>query len=131
MPGQNKEEKQMLFSVTTNRWSMALVLLIGPALSAGAHVGGRVFPIPELTDEMLAEIQLDGFVEEWSDLIGEPTLTLLDFTHGGGGASIRRISTSGSGWPGTMIRLVSMQPWWSPMTFTRILTLTMWIGPPH
>ncbi len=85
MPGQNKEEKQMLFSVTTNRWSMALVLLIGPALSAEAHVGGRVFPIPELTDEMLAEIQLDGFVEEWSDLIGEPTLTLLDFTHGGGG----------------------------------------------
>ncbi len=59
---------------------IALVLLIGPALSAGAHVGGRVFPIPELTDEMLAEIQLDGFVEEWSDLIGEPAMTLLDFT---------------------------------------------------
>ena len=74
----------MLFSGTTNRWSMTFVLLIGPALSAQAHLGGRVFPIPELTDEMLAEIRLDGFVEEWSDLIGEPTLTLLDFTHGGG-----------------------------------------------
>ena len=71
----------MLFPGTTNRWSMALVLLIGPALSAEAHLGGRVFPIPELTDEMLAEIQLDGFVEEWSDLIGEPTLTTLDFRH--------------------------------------------------
>ena len=59
---------------------IALVLLIGSALSAEAHVGGRVFPIPELTDEMLAEIQLDGFVEEWSDLIGEPAMTLLDFT---------------------------------------------------
>ena len=67
---------------------IAFVLLIGPALSAGAHVGGRVFPIPELTDEMLAEIQLNGFVEEWSDLVGEPTLTTLDFTHGGGGESL-------------------------------------------
>ena len=72
----------------TTRWSLVLVLLIGPALSAGAHVGGRVFPIPELTDEMLAEIRLDGFVEEWSDLIGEPTLTTLDFTLGGGGESL-------------------------------------------
>ena len=78
----------MHFSGTTNRWSMALVLLFGPALSAEAHVGGRVFPIPELTDEMLAEIQLDGFVEEWSDLIGEPAMTTLDFTHGGGGESL-------------------------------------------
>ena len=59
---------------------IALALLIGSALSAGAHVGGRVFPIPELTDEMLAEVQLDGFVDEWSDLIGEPVMTLLDFT---------------------------------------------------
>ena len=70
----------MLFSGTTNQWRIALALLIGSALSAGAHVGGRVFPIPELTDEMLAEVQLDGFVDEWSHLIGEPTLTLLDFT---------------------------------------------------
>ena len=60
--------------------------LIGCALSvslsaqAGAHVGSRVFPIAELTDEMLAEIQLgDDFLEEWFDLIGEPTLTLVDF----------------------------------------------------
>ena len=59
---------------------IAFVLLIGSVLSAGAHVGGRVFPIPELTDEMLAEVQLDGFVDEWSGLIGEPAMTLLDFT---------------------------------------------------
>ena len=67
---------------------IAFVLLIGSALSAGAHVGGRVFPIPELTDEMLAEVQLDGFVDEWPALIGEPAMTTLDFTHGGGGESL-------------------------------------------
>ena len=65
---------------------MALGLLVGSALSAGladqaeAHVGSRVFPFAELTDEMLSEIQLhDGSVEEWFDLIGEPALSLVDF----------------------------------------------------
>ena len=44
------------------------------------HTGDRVFPIPELTDEMLEEIRLDdGSVDEWYDLVGEPTMTLLDF----------------------------------------------------
>ena len=50
-------------------------------MSVDAHVGDRVYPVHELTDEMLAEIQLhDGSVEEWYELIGEPTLTLLDFS---------------------------------------------------
>ena len=50
------------------------------AASAGAHAGGRVYPISYLTDGMLADIQLDdGSVDEWYDLIGEPTMTLLDF----------------------------------------------------
>ena len=59
-------------------------VLIGLALllvmSASAHVGDRVYPIAYLTDEMVAQIQLDdGSVGEWYELIGEPTLTLLDF----------------------------------------------------
>ena len=55
-------------------------LTIALAISVDAHVGDRVYPILEVTDEMLAEIQLhDGSVEEWYELIGEPTLTLLDF----------------------------------------------------
>ena len=59
-------------------------VLIGLALllvmPAGAHVGDRVYPIAYLTDEMVAQIQLDdGSVGEWYELIGEPTLTLLDF----------------------------------------------------
>ena len=70
----------MLFFHNRNQWSIALgLLIIGCALSAGAHVGNRVFPIAELTDEMLTEIQLDGSVDEWFDLIDEPTLTRLDF----------------------------------------------------
>ena len=57
-----------------------LCLALSLATSAGAHSGGRVYPIAELTDEMLEKIQLDdGSAEEWYDLIGEPTMSLVDF----------------------------------------------------
>ncbi len=63
------------------RWIAALGLLLWLGIPAEAHVGDRVYPIPYLSDEMLAEIQLgDGQIQEWYDLLGEPTLTLLDFT---------------------------------------------------
>ena len=75
---------------TRKQWSTALGLLVGTALSAGlsaqaeAHAGGRLFPIAELTDEMLAGIELDGYVyEEWFDQIGEPALTSVDFLNTG------------------------------------------------
>ena len=58
-----------------------LAMLLWQAHQTGAHVGDRVYPIPYLSDGMLAEIQLDdGQIQEWIDLLGEPTLTLLDFT---------------------------------------------------
>ena len=61
-------------------WIAALGLLLWLALQAGAHVGDRLYPIPYLSDGMLAEIQLDdGQIQEWYELLGEPTLTLLDF----------------------------------------------------
>ena len=64
---------------------LLLLLAVSAGLSpqAGAHSGGRVYPIVELTDEMLEQIQLDdGTVDEWFELIGEPAMTLLDFqTH--------------------------------------------------
>lgn len=45
-----------------------------------AHVGDRVFPIPYLSEETLARIDLDdGSVEDWLDAVGEPSLTPLDF----------------------------------------------------
>ena len=63
------------------QWLPAFVMLLGFRLSVEAHLGDRVYPIPYLTDEMLAEIQLaDGQIQEWFDLLGEPTLSLLDFT---------------------------------------------------
>ena len=48
---------------------------------AAAHVGDRVYPIHYLTDEMVGEIRVDdGTVDEWYDLVGEPSLTILDFS---------------------------------------------------
>ena len=44
--------------------SLAFGLLLALAVSAGAHSGDRVFPIPELTDEMLAQIYLDDGSEK-------------------------------------------------------------------
>ncbi len=48
-------------------------------LLAGAHVGDRLYPVFELTDEMLAGIRIDGSIDEWIELLGEPAMTALDF----------------------------------------------------
>ena len=66
-------------------WRAALLVclpgLAGLSAPAVAHVGDRLYPIPYLSDEMLEDIRLDdGFADEWSELIGEPTLTALDFS---------------------------------------------------
>ena len=66
--------------ITKRRWA-ALSLLLWLAVSAGAHIGGRVYPVAYLSDEVLEEIRLDdGSVDEWYELIGDPAMTLLDFT---------------------------------------------------
>ena len=63
------------------KYYAALFLLPWLAISAEAHAGDRVYPVSYLTDKMLAEIQLDdGRIDEWYELAGEPTMTLLDFT---------------------------------------------------
>ena len=55
------------------------------AISADAHSGDRLFPIPYLSDEMLSKIKLqDGTIDEWIELVGEPSMTSLDFTTGFG-----------------------------------------------
>ena len=60
---------------------LLLAVSAGLSVQAGAHSGGRVFPIAYLSDEMLEQIQLDdGSVNEWFELIGEPAMTLLDFS---------------------------------------------------
>ena len=45
-----------------------------------AHEGERVYPILEITNDMLAQIDLrDGTTDEWPQLLGEPTLKTIDF----------------------------------------------------
>ncbi len=67
--------------VLIGRSLMALGLLLPLTVPFGAHVGDRVYPIAYLSDETLEEIRLDdGSVDEWYELVGEPTMTLLDFT---------------------------------------------------
>ena len=49
----------------------ALGLLLSLAMSAGSHVGDRVYPVTYISDEMLSEIRLDdGSVDEWYDPVG-------------------------------------------------------------
>ena len=55
-------------------------LVLGPVGPAPAHIGGRIFPIFELTDAHLAVIDLqDGLIDEWLDIVGDPTVTALHF----------------------------------------------------
>ena len=62
------------------RCCSALCLVLSLTMSTGAHVGDRMYPIAFLSEEMLAEIRLDdGRIDEWIELLGEPTMTLLDF----------------------------------------------------
>ena len=67
--------------VKKNSMLFAVVLLI-LALSQGrsqAHFGDVLLPIIELSDRDLESVDLDGSIQEWRDLVGEPTLTARDF----------------------------------------------------
>ena len=58
-------------------WVVGLVLLQGNSLQAQ----DRIYPIFELTDADLAHIDLhDGSVGEWEEILGEATVTALEFT---------------------------------------------------
>ena len=50
------------------------------AISSEAQWQDRLYPFTELTDEMVALIDLkDGSIEDWLEVLGEPALTGLDF----------------------------------------------------
>ncbi len=67
-----------LFFERKPKMKQLIALLIWTAV-ASAHSGDRLYPIYELTDEMLGTIDLhDGLIDEWYE-IGEPSMTLLDF----------------------------------------------------
>ena len=61
-------------------WLLAFsqILIFAPA--AHAHVGDQIYPFYELLDEDLDRIDLtDGSVEDWVEVVGEPSLTASDF----------------------------------------------------
>ena len=50
------------------------------ATSSEAQFQERLYPFVELTEEMRDQIDLrDGSIEDWQQVLGEPTLTALDF----------------------------------------------------
>ena len=54
---------------------------------ANAQPPDRIYPIMQLTDRDVAEIDVtDGSVEDWENIVGEPTLTPLDFAEPFGGS---------------------------------------------
>ena len=59
---------------------LAQILSLGMVADAHAHIGDQIYPIFELLDEDLDRIDLtDGSVEDWLDVLGEPSLTATDF----------------------------------------------------
>ena len=62
--------------------SLFLLVLI-PAGHGHAHIGDVIYPFYELLDEDLDRINLtDGSVEDWLEVVGEPSLTASDFFWG-------------------------------------------------
>ena len=66
---------------------LTLATFPGVATVAHAHVGDEIYPFYELLDQDLNRIDLtDGSVEDWVDVLGEPSLTASDFVWGSPGA---------------------------------------------
>ncbi len=61
-------------------WPKIALSLAGILFAADAQESDRIFPILQLTDRDVAEIDVtDGSVGDWEYIFGEPTLTPLDF----------------------------------------------------
>ena len=59
---------------------LTLATLLGLASATHAHIGDQIYPFYELLDEDLYRIDLtDGSIEDWYDVLGEPSLTAADF----------------------------------------------------
>ncbi len=62
---------------------LTLAALLGHAPGAHAHIGDEIYPFFEILDEDLGRIDLtDGSVDDWLEVVGEPSLTALDFYWG-------------------------------------------------
>ena len=61
-------------------WPKLALSLAGFLSVANAQPPDRIYPIVQLTDRDVAEIDVtDGSVDDWEYIVGEPTLTPLDF----------------------------------------------------
>ena len=68
-------------------WLKLALSLAGFLSVANAQPPDRIYPIMQLTDRDVAEIDVtDGSVEDWENIVGEPTLTPLDFAEPYGGS---------------------------------------------
>ena len=58
-------------------------LILGRVDLSWAHYGDQVYPIFQLTDEDVTLIDVkDGSIDDWLEVVGEPSLTALDFPTG-------------------------------------------------
>ena len=65
--------------MVAKKFCIIFVLVFGGSLGVVAHQGDRIFPIYEITDDMLQAFDVqDGSILEWEELF-EPSLTTLDF----------------------------------------------------
>ena len=60
------------------KWVLILVIAFF-SMPVHGHRGDRVYPLFEVIDETAINVN-DGHVDEWMELIGEPTVTALEFT---------------------------------------------------
>jgi hypothetical protein len=68
-----KMKKYLLFS-------LVIVLFAGAVGDLWGHAGDRIYPIWQLSDEEVAEIDLgDGSIQDWIDVMDPPTLLASDF----------------------------------------------------
>ena len=89
----------MMKSLLTFAKAASVILL--HADPGSSQVPDRVYPFTELSDEDVARLDLrDGTVFDWLDIVGEPSLTALDFHTNPQYSELRsfllRLSASGS-----------------------------------
>ena len=64
----------------TKRIGFSALISISATLLSGslghAHNDGRVYPIPEITDQQFSQIEIDGLIHEWEEF-GEPTMNII------------------------------------------------------
>jgi len=59
---------------------VAMGLILGLASGASAHIGDRIYPIFELSEADLADIDLrDADITDWEDVLGDASLVTTDF----------------------------------------------------